>query len=156
TARGVVCHFALPADVTARAWLAAAGMPSPILLPERESVLPHVLAAAAAMDAVIGDVPHPPASDEARALGVRWPVRVVANARDGVGEADLILAPLLATAPISRWLIGAEHVPLRASFRTPPAAPEHPPGAPPVVLVSMGATDPGGLTVPIVDALARV
>src|SRR5205823_89128 len=32
SARGVVCHFVLSADATALAWLAAAGMPPPILL----------------------------------------------------------------------------------------------------------------------------
>src|SRR5262249_43961813 len=83
TAHGFTCRFALPPDPTALRWLGAAGMPPPILLPERGAVLPQVLAAAASADAVIVDVRHRLAVAEVRALGTRCPVLVIDNAGDG-------------------------------------------------------------------------
>ncbi len=154
-AHGITCRFALPDDPTARAWLEAAGMLAPLVLPDREPALPHVLPATARVDAVIVDVRRPLGRDEVRALGGTCPVLVIDNAGDGVAEADLVLAPYVpGGARDERWLTGPEHVPLRWVFRD--VRPERTPGQAPVVLVSMGASDPGGLTVPVIQALARL
>jgi spore coat polysaccharide biosynthesis protein SpsF len=150
--RSTLCRFALAPDPTALAWIAAAGMPAPLLLPD-ETPLPAVLAAAREVDAVIVDVKRPLDASEVRALGGSCPVLVVDNPGDGVAEADLVLAPVVGVGRGPRWLGGPEHVPLRRVFRTPRDAQRT--IGPPVVLVTMGASDPGGLTVPVVDALAR-
>jgi spore coat polysaccharide biosynthesis protein SpsF len=153
--RGACCRFALPPDPTALAWLGAAGLPRPLLLDEREPALPHVLAAAAGAAAVVVDVTHPLERTEARALGGACPLLVVDNAGPGTADAHLVLAPC-GEPPADasgRWLVGPEHVPLRRAYRTRP--PARPAAATPAVLVSMGASDPGGLTAPVVDALGR-
>ena len=152
-AHGLTCRFALPPDPTALRWLTAAGMAAPILLPERGAVLPQVLAAAAAADAVIVDVRHRLAVAEVRALGARCPVLVIDNAGAGTAFADLVLAPFGAPPERHRhWLAGPAYVPLRRALRAAPRV--RPVGERPRVLVSMGASDPGGLAVQVVDALA--
>ncbi len=150
--RGITCRFALAPDATALAWLKVAGMRPPVLLADGEPALPHVLAAAAQAAAVVVDVKHPLSRAEVRALrGVR-PILVVDNAGAGVADADLVLAPF-AQARSRRWLAGAGFVPLRRAFRLAGDL-RGPRGTPLVVLVSMGASDPGGLTVPALEGLA--
>jgi spore coat polysaccharide biosynthesis predicted glycosyltransferase SpsG len=111
--------------------------------------LPRVLALQA--DAVVVDVPQPLARAEVRALGGGRRVLVVDNAGEGRADADLVLAPF-GRGRGRRWLVGPEFVPLRRALRLAgelrgprPASHE--------VLVSMGATDPGGLTVPALEGL---
>jgi UDP-2,4-diacetamido-2,4,6-trideoxy-beta-L-altropyranose hydrolase len=156
-ARGLPCRFALPPDPTALAWVGAAGLPRPILLPERDPVLPDVLAAAVGARAVVVDVRHPLSLAEVRALGGTKPVLVVDNPGDGAAAADLVLAPFAAVTPegpsAARWLVGPEVVPLRRGFQDV-GRPARPAGGAARVLVSMGGSDPGGLTVPVVKALA--
>jgi spore coat polysaccharide biosynthesis protein SpsF len=154
--RGAGCRFALAPDPTALAWLAAARMPPPLRL--AEPALAHVLAAARGARAVVVDVKHPLTAREGRALGGSCPLVVVDNAGPGAEAADLVVAPF-GTAPAgaaARWLTGPEHVPLRRAVRAAAAGGRaREAGAAPVVVVSMGASDPGGLTVPAVEALGR-
>jgi UDP-2,4-diacetamido-2,4,6-trideoxy-beta-L-altropyranose hydrolase len=151
-ARGAAWRAALVGDPTALGWLRAAGARRPIVLPERGPALAHVLEAARDAAAVVVDVKHALTRAEVRALGGERPVLVVDNPGPGVAEADLVLAPF-GVARGARWLAGAAHVPLRRAFRLAGDL-RGPRGAHPVVLVSMGATDPGGLTVPAVEGLA--
>jgi spore coat polysaccharide biosynthesis predicted glycosyltransferase SpsG len=154
TARGAAWRVALVPDPTALAWLRAAGARRPIALPERGPALAHVLDAARGAAAVVVDVQRPLGRPEVRALGGNRPILVVDNAGPGVADADLVLAPF-ATARDARWLAGAAHVPLRRAFRLAGDL-RGPRGSHPVVVVSMGAMDPGGLTVPAVEGLAIV
>ena len=158
-ARGAACRFVLPADPTARAWLAAAGMPEPILLGEQDPALVRVLEAAADADAVVVDVQRPLAAAEVRALGACAPVLLVDDTGPGAAEAALVLAPFGAPpagGAGARWLVGPAHVPLRRAFETRPAPARASRGGEPLVLVSLGATDPGGLTVPVVETLGAL
>jgi len=152
-AEGKTCRLAVAPDPTALAWIAASGLPRPIVLPESDPPLPHVLAAAEGATAVVVDVRHPLERAEVRALRGERPVLVVDNAGPGAADADLVLAPF-GTAPAGRagerWLVGPSWVPLRRAFRNVVARPAE--GAP-VVLVSMGASDPGGLAAPVIEAL---
>jgi len=150
-ARGLPCRFVLPPDPTALAWLQAAGFRAPLVLAEREPALPHVLAAAEGAAAVVVDVKHPLTRAEVRALGAGRPVLVVDNPGPGTAEADLVLAPAGA-AKGRRWLAGPEFVPLRRAFGLA-AALRGPEGAQAVVLVCMGASDPGGLAIPALEGL---
>jgi len=155
-ARGVACRFVLEADPTALAWIAAAKLPAPLVVPPREPALPRVLAAVVNADAVVVDVQHPLAAAEVRALGGTRPVLVVDDAGPGAREADLVLAPFApAGARDPRVLAGPEHVPLRRAVAAAGGRPRRPAGHVPTVLVSMGASDPGGLTVPAVEAVGR-
>lgn len=152
-ARGHACRFALVPDATASTWLASAGMPPALPLASDGSSLPQVLEAARTAQAVIVDVRHPLTRQEVRALAANGRrVLVIDNAGPGVADADLVLAPF-ATAEDAHWLCGARYVPLRPAYRTKPVAAT---GDPPVVLVSMGATDPGGLTIPALAAVSRM
>ncbi len=154
-AHGAPCRMALPPDPTALAWIAASGLPRPIVLPESDPPLPHVLAAAAGATAVVVDVRHPLERPEVRALGGERPLLVVDNAGPGTADADLVLAPFGMAPPGpagERWLVGPSWVPLRRVFRDVVAGAR---GREPVVLVSMGASDPGGLAVPVVEGLGR-
>jgi spore coat polysaccharide biosynthesis predicted glycosyltransferase SpsG len=150
--RGLACRFALPRDPTALTWLRAARAHHALVLPERQPALPHVLAAAAEAAALVVDVRRPLTRPEVRALGACCPVLLVDNAGAGVAEADLVLAP----APERRdprWLAGPAWVPLRRSFRLAGDL-RGLPHSPPFVLVAVGATDPGGLAVPVLEGLA--
>jgi spore coat polysaccharide biosynthesis predicted glycosyltransferase SpsG len=149
--RGRSCRFALPDDPTALGWLRAARARQPLVLADREPPLPAVLAAAAHADAVVVDVRRALARPEVRALAGGRPVLVVDNTGPGIADADLVLAPF-GQARDRRWLAGAAFVPLRRAFRLA-ADLRGLPHAPPLVLVTMGASDPGGLAVPVLEGL---
>ena len=152
--RRETCRVALPADPTALAWLRTAGARHPIVLPTSGPVLPEVLDAAREARAVVVDVKHALTRAEVRALGGRRPIVVVDNAGAGVAEADLGVAPF-AVARDPRWLAGPTHVPLRRAFRLGGDL-RGPRGGCPLVLVSMGASDPQELTVAALEGLALV
>src|SRR5262249_46915459 len=146
--------FALVADSSAIAWLETAGFSGWIALPPDRSGLPAVLTAADDAAAVVLDVRQPVGVQMVRAL--KSPERrvvLVDNLGPGVEEADLVVAPFGA-ARGERWLAGPRWVPLRGLLPAP--RPERAEATRPTVLVSMGASDPGGLTVPVLEALARV
>ena len=150
--RGLACRFAMPEDATARAWLASAGGRIGAILGDSEPALPRVLAAAAGADAVVVDVRHPLERAEVRALGGTRPVVVIDNDGPGVFSADLVLAPF-GNARGERWLTWAEYTPLRRAFRLAgELRTQRPPS--PLVLVSMGGSDPGGLAVPALEGVA--
>jgi spore coat polysaccharide biosynthesis predicted glycosyltransferase SpsG len=150
--RRETCRVALPADPTALAWLRVAGARHPIVLPTTGPVLPEVLDAASEARAVVVDVKHALTRAEVRALGGRRPIVVVDNAGAGVAEADLVVAPF-AIARDPRWLAGPTYVPLRRAFRLAGDL-RGARGSCPLVLVSMGASDPEGLTVTALEGLA--
>jgi len=152
--RGAPCRFALPADPTALEWLLAAGHTDPIVLAPDAPALPQVLAAADGTAAVIADLRAPIDRATVRALGRGRTVVVVDNAGPGVADADLIVAPF-GTARDARWLAGPAHMPLRQA-RTASFSRLRAPGDLPVVLLSMGGSDPGGLTRSAVEALGAV
>jgi len=152
--RGAPCRFALPADPTALEWLLAAGHADPIVLDPAAPALPAVLAAADGAAAVIADLRAPLDRGTVRALGCGRTVVVVDNAGPGVADADLVVAPFGA-ARDGRWLAGPAHMPLRQA-RTATFSRLRCPGDLPVVLLSMGASDPGGLTRGAVEALGAV
>ena len=149
---GLACRFALPEDTTARAWLESAGGRIAAILSDSEPALPRVLAAAAGADAVIVDVRHALDRAEVRALGGTRPVVVVDNDGPGVFNADVVVAPF-GHARGERWLTGAAYIPLRRAFRlVGELRTQRPPS--PLVLVSMGGSDPGGLAVPALQGVA--
>jgi spore coat polysaccharide biosynthesis predicted glycosyltransferase SpsG len=150
--RGIACRVALPPDPTALAWLRIAGARAPIVLADEGPALPQVLDAAREAAAVIVDVRHPLTRAEVRALGAGRPVVIVDNAGPGATEADLVVAPF-GVARDPRWLDGAAHVPLRRAFRLGGEL-RGPRGGSPLVLISMGASDPEGLTLLALDGLA--
>jgi len=150
--RGLGCRFAVPEDPTARAWLESAGGRIAAILGESEPALPRVLAAAAGADAVVVDVRRPLDRAEVRALGGLRPVVVVDNEGPGVFNADLVVAPF-GHARGERWLTGAEYIPLRKAFRLAGELRAQRPPAP-LVLVSMGGSDPGGLALPALEGVA--
>lgn len=150
-AAGATCRFVVPPDVTARAWLRAAGHDDPILLGDPGHPWAEVLVAAETADVVVVDVRRPLAADEVRALGVTARVVLIDDLGSGAALADLVVAPCGDGEP-PRRLVGPQYMPLRAPALRPPRAT----AATPVVLVSMGGSDPGGLTAPVVEALAAV
>ena len=150
--RGLTSRCILPDDPTARAWLRMLNLRVTGMLPEGEPPLPHVLAAAGGADAIVVDVRHPLERAEVRALGGTRPVLVVDNPGPGVFNADLVLVPF-GHARGERWLAGPEYVPLRRAFRLAGDLRGSRGATSPVVLVSMGGSDPGGLTVPAVEAV---
>ncbi len=151
--RGLACRFALAEDPTARAWLRVGGARIAAVLPRDEPALPHVLTAAAGVDAVVVDVRRPLERAEVRALGGGRPILVIDNDGPGVFNADLVLSPF-GHGRGENWLTGAEHVPLRRAFRLAGDLRPRRRSANPVVLVSMGGSDPGGLTIPALEGVA--
>jgi len=151
--QGVSYRFAMAPDATALAWLRAAGQREPFVLADHEHPLPDVLAAAVEADVVVADVRRPLERTEVRALRGSGRVVLIDNAGPGVAEADVVVAPF-GEASDDRWLVGPSFLPLRRIDRRAPGRRRT--GAGPTVLVSMGATDPGGLAVPVVEALAQV
>lgn len=150
-AAGATCRFVVPPDATARTWLRAAEHHDPILLTDPERPWPEVLVAAETADVVVVDVRRPLAADEVRALGATARVVLIDDDGPGAALADLVVAPCGPSGQ-PRWLVGPAYVPLRAPALRPPRAT----AATPVVLVSMGGSDPGGFTAPVVEALAAV
>jgi hypothetical protein len=115
-ARGLVARIALPAQHAGLGWLEAAGVRNPVLLPEREPELPHVLAASASAAAVIVDVARPLSRAEARALAGGRPLVVVEGAGAGLAEADLVVE-FAGGARRAGALAGPGYVPLRRAVR---------------------------------------
>lgn len=150
-ARGARCRFALAPDAMALGWLRAAGQRDVLALPDPERALADVLQAVRDADAVVVDVKRPLERHEVRALRGSTRVLVIDNPGPGVDEADLVVAPF-GTARDARWLVGAEWLPLRTpTVRDAQAAAD---GR--TVLVSMGGSDPGGLSAPVIDALGPI
>jgi UDP-2,4-diacetamido-2,4,6-trideoxy-beta-L-altropyranose hydrolase len=150
--RGARCRFALAPDATALGWLRAAGQRDVLALPDPERALADVLQAVRDADAVVVDVKRPLERREVRALGGNARVLVIDNPGPGAAEADLVVAPF-GTARDERWLVGAEWLPLRPPVtRDSTLATDD--GR--TVLVSMGGSDPGGLSAPVIDALGPV
>jgi spore coat polysaccharide biosynthesis predicted glycosyltransferase SpsG len=148
--RGVRARFVLPPDPTALDWLRAAGHRTAVVLDPTLAALPQVGDVAAEAAAVVVDVRHPLALDEVRALGSRAPVVTIDNDGPGTAEADLVIA-LTGNAGPGR-LVGPTYVPIRSAVDRPrPRSRRRP-----IVLVSLGAADPDGTTVRVVDALAKV
>jgi spore coat polysaccharide biosynthesis predicted glycosyltransferase SpsG len=145
-AAGATCRFVVPPDATAHAWLRAAGHDDPMMLVDPDRPWPEVLVGAEAADVVIVDVRRPLTAAEVRALGASAHVVLVDDDGPGAALADLVVAPCGPTGE-PRWLVGPAYVPLRAPALRPPRAAS----ATPVVLVSMGGSDPGGLTAPVVE-----
>ena len=164
-AYGLPCRMALSPDPTALAWLRLAGARPPVLLPDDEPALPRLLAAAARAVAVIVDLKRPLTSTEAQALGAGRRLLVVENGGSNVAAADLVLAPLARDAERDlrglrpeggrsvQWLVGPAYVPLRRVFRLAGDLRGARP-SPPIVLVSMGACDPAGFTLPALEGVA--
>ena len=162
---GLPCRLALSPDPTALAWLRLAGARPPVLLPDDEPALPRLLAAAARAVAVIVDLKRPLTSREAQALGAGRGLLVVDNGGSNVAAADLVLAPLARDRERDlrglrpeggrsvQWLVGPAYVPLRRVFRLAGDLRGARP-SPPVVLVSMGACDPAGFTLPALEGVA--
>jgi len=115
-ARGVGSRIALPAEHATFGWLEAAGMRNPVLLPDGEPELPHVLAARGCADVVVADVDRPLSRAEVRALGGGGPVAVVEGRGPGLAEVDLVVS-LERDARRSRALHGPAYVPLRRALR---------------------------------------
>lgn len=115
-ARGVASRMALPAEDAALGWLEAAGVRNPVLLPERDPDLPHVLAAAAGAAAVVVDVDRPLSRTEMRALAGGRPVVVIEGSGTGAADADVCVA-LGADPRAGRCLGGPAWVPLRRAVR---------------------------------------
>ena len=162
---GLTCRLALAPDPTALAWLRLAGARPPVLLPEDEPALPRVLAAATRAAAVIVDLKRPLTSTEAHALGAGRRLLVIDNGNASGAAADLVVAPLGCGAERDgrelrpeggrspQWLVGPAYVPLRRVFRLAGDLRGARP-SPPVVLVSMGACDPAGFTLPALEGVA--
>jgi hypothetical protein len=114
------------------------------------AVLTQVRDVAAGTAAVVVDVRHPIGLDEVRTLGSDAPVVVIDNDGPGAAEADLVVAPTGAARP--GRLVGPAHVPLRVPGTRPRVRRRREP----TVLVSLGAADPDGATLRVVDAVAKV
>ncbi len=151
-ARGARCRFAMAPDATALGWLRAAGQRDVLALPDPDRALPDVLQAVRDADAVVVDVKRPLERREVRALRGSARVLVIDNPGAGVADADLVVAPF-GTACDDRWLVGAEWLPLRPPVTRDPTCATNDGRT---VLVSMGGSDPGGLSAPVIDALGPV
>jgi spore coat polysaccharide biosynthesis protein SpsF len=147
--RGVRVRFVLPADPTALEWLRAAGHRNAVMLDPTLAVLPQVSDVAADAAAVVVDVRHPLGLDDVRTLGSSMPVVAIDNEGPGTAEADLVVALTGEDGP--GRLVGPAYVPLRASAIRPRRRSRQP-----TVLVSLGAADPDGATLRVVDAVAKV
>jgi spore coat polysaccharide biosynthesis protein SpsF len=147
--RGVRARMALPPDATAGEWVRAAGHRNAVVLDPTLAALPQVCDLAADAAAVVVDVRHPLTQGEVRALGAATPVVVIDN--DGLGstEADLVVALTGAEGP--GRLVGPAYVPLRTTAIRPRRRTRRA-----TVLVSLGAADPDGAALRVVDALAKV
>jgi hypothetical protein len=115
-ARGLGSRLALPAEHATFGWLEAAGMRNPVLLPDGEPELPHVLKARGGADAVVVDVDRALSRAEVRALAGSGPVAVVEGRGTGLAEVDLVVA-LERDAHRSHALSGPAYVPLRRALR---------------------------------------
>jgi hypothetical protein len=115
-ARGVGTRIAMRAEHAALGWLEAAGMRNPVLLPDRQPELPHVLAARGGAVAVVVDVDRPLSRAEVRALSAGRRVLVVEGRGPGLAEADLVVA-LERDTRRSQALHGPAYVPLRRAVR---------------------------------------
>ena len=147
--RGVRARIALPPDPTAGEWLRAAGHRNAVVLDPTLAALPQVRDLAADAAAVVVDVRQPLAQGEVRALGGVTPVVVIDNDGPGSAEADMVVALTGGEGP--GRLVGPAYVPLRPVAIRPRRRTGRP-----TVLVSLGAADPDGATVRVVDAVAKV
>ena len=138
-ARGIGTRIALPAEHAAFGWLEAAGMRNPVLLPDRDPELPHLLAVRGNADAIVVDVDRALSRAEVRALAGRRPIAVVAGRGPGLAEVDMVIA-LERDPRRSRSLHGPGWVPLRRAVRLARDLRGRPRSVP-VVVIHLGARD---------------
>jgi UDP-2,4-diacetamido-2,4,6-trideoxy-beta-L-altropyranose hydrolase len=161
--RGHECHFLLADGIPAiDRRLAAAGVAlARLTAPAADGDAIATCRHAAAIDAraVIVDGYHFSASWY---RGLRRAARPVLAFYDGIGtapvEAEIVVSPGLDTPPAgetARWLCGPAYILLRRELRRALAAPLLAGEQRRSLLVGFGGSDPAGLTIPVVEALAE-
>lgn len=151
--RGLGTRIALPVEEAALGWLEGVGVRNPVLLPERDSDLRHVLAARGGAGAIVADVERPLSRADVRVLSGGGPLIVVEGRGPGLAEADVVVA-LERDARRSRVLAGPAYVPLRRAVRLARDLRGRPPRPTPLVVVHLDARDDEGVVSRVLGGVA--